>query len=117
MHVIPAWQTAGCGCGSFLSQFWLDPLQILDVFQCVERLNELDAMSLRKLVQRERMLAVPRLEKLLPFKVDLVELLTRLPLHLMACILAQEPRENGRLLPVCTITTKLTCRAHTRWFD
>ncbi|EIE21981.1 hypothetical protein COCSUDRAFT_66773 [Coccomyxa subellipsoidea C-169] len=52
-------------------------------------------MSLRKLVQRERMLAVPRLEKLLPFKADLVELLTRLPLHLMACILAQEPRENG----------------------
>lgn len=77
-------------------------VQILDVFQCVERLNELDAMSLRKIVQRERMLTVPRLDKMLPFKVDLVELLTRLPMHLMACILAQEPRENGTLLLTST---------------
>ena len=57
-------------------------------------------MSLRKLVQKERMLAVPRLERLLAFKVDIVELLTRLPLHLVACVLAQEPRVNGVLLPL-----------------
>ncbi len=76
-------------------------LQILDVFQCIERLSELDAMSLRKLVQKERTLAVPRLEKLLAFKVDIVELLTRLPLHLIACVLAQEPRVDGGLLPAC----------------
>ncbi|CAL8471502.1 g11044 [Coccomyxa elongata] len=69
--------------------------KILDVFQCIERLSELDAMSLRKLVQKERMLAVPRLEKLLAFKVDIVELLTRLPLQLIACVLAQEPRVDG----------------------
>lgn len=79
----------------------MDLWQILDVFQCVERLNDLDAISMRKLVQRERMLAVPRYEKLLPFKVDLMELLTRLPLHLIACVLAQEPKENGMLLTFC----------------
>ena len=87
---------------------WVAVVQILDVFQCVERLNELDAISLRKIVQRERMLAVPRLDKMLPFKVDLVELLTRLPLHLMACILAQEPRENGTLLLTSTIIVYMT---------
>ena len=69
-------------------------------------------MSLRKLVQRERMLTVPRLDKFLPFKVDLVELLTRLPLHLMACILAQEPRENGTLPLTFPITVYMTCNMH-----
>ena len=73
-------------------------VQILDVFQCVERLHELDPVSMRKLIQRERLLAVPRVDKCLPFKVDLTELLSRLPLHIIACALSQEPSPEGEPL-------------------
>ncbi len=125
------------------------PAQILDVFQCIERLHELGTASLRKLLTKGTLLAVPRLDKALPFRVsglrhacavvtngalhcchctnqsstlwcngacshgwmgipetaqecallpgqvDLLELLERLPLHLMACLLSQEPTRLG----------------------
>ena len=70
--------------------------QLLDVFRCVERLSETDPSSFRRLVQRDSLIAaVPRTESLPGFKVDTRELLRRLPLHVMACVLAQEPRESG----------------------
>ena len=72
-------------------------VQLLDVFRCVERLSDTDASSFRRLVQRDSLVAaVPRTDSLPAFKVDTRELLRRLPLHIMACVLAQEPRENGR---------------------
>ena len=71
--------------------------QLLDVFRCVERLSETSPASLRKLVQRDSLIAaVPRTEAEPAFKVDTRELLRRLPLHVMACVLAQEPREEGK---------------------
>ena len=71
-------------------------LQLLDIFRCVERLSETDPASCRRLVQRDSLIAaVPRTESLPAFKVDTRELLRRLPLHVMACVLAQEPRANG----------------------
>jgi hypothetical protein len=81
--------------------------QILDMFQCVERLHELDPLAMKRLVQRERMLAVPRLDRQLPFKVDLLELLARLPLHIIACALVQEPCPGGAgaLLPHSVFST------------
>ena len=70
--------------------------QLLDVFRCVERLSETSPASLRKLVQRDSLIAaVPRTEAEPAFKVDTRELLRRLPLHMMACVLAQEPGEEG----------------------
>ena len=41
----------------------------MDLFQCIERLHELGAVSLRKLITKETILSVPRLDKALPFKV------------------------------------------------
>ena len=71
--------------------------QLLDVFRCVERLSDTDPSSFRRLVQRDSLIAaVPRTDSLPAFKVDTRELLRRLPLHIIACVLAQEPRENGR---------------------
>ena len=71
--------------------------QLLDIFRCVERLSDTDPSSFRRLVQRDSLIAaVPRTDSLPAFKVDTRELLRRLPLHVMACVLAQEPRENGR---------------------
>ena len=71
--------------------------QLLDVFRCVERLSDTDPSSFRRLVQRDSLIAaVPRTDSLPAFKVDTRELLRRLPLHVMACVLAQEPRENGK---------------------
>ena len=70
--------------------------QLLDVFRCVERLSETSPAALRKLVQRDSLIAaVPRTDAEPAFKVDTRELLRRLPLHVMACVLAQEPREEG----------------------
>ena len=70
--------------------------QLLDVFRCVERLCETSPAALRKLVQRDSLIAaVPRTDAEPAFKVDTRELLRRLPLHVMACALAQEPRAGG----------------------
>ena len=44
-------------------------MQILDVFQCIERLHELGTASLRKLITRGTQLSVPKLDRALPFKV------------------------------------------------
>jgi len=72
-------------------------VQLLDVFRCVERLTDTDPSSFRKLVQRDSLIAaVPRTDSLAAFKVDTKELLRRLPLHVMACVLAQEPSEKGQ---------------------
>ena len=89
-------------------------VQLLDVFRCVERLSDTDSSSFRRLVQRDSLIAaVPRTDSLPAFKVDTRELLRRLPLHIMACILAQEPRENGARSPDRVIygTRSLTSRA------
>ena len=56
----------------------------------------IDAASLRRLVQRDSLIAaVPRTDSLPAFKFNTRELLRRLPLHVMACILAQEPSKDG----------------------
>ena len=78
--------------------------QLLDVFRCVERLSETSPASLRKLVQRDSLIAaVPRTDAEPAFKVDTRELLRRLPLHVMACMLAQEPREEGEARPLLPV--------------
>lgn len=47
-------------------------------------------------MQRDSLIAaVPRTDTLPAFKVDTRELLRRLPLHIMACVLAQEPCKDG----------------------
>lgn len=63
--------------------------QILDVFQCIERLHELGTASLRKLLTKGTLLAVPRLDKALPFRVSAL-------VH--ACIVVTELRPC-RFLP------------------
>lgn len=45
--------------------------QIVDLFQCVERLHELGTASMRKMVSKGTLLAVPRLDKALAFQVHL----------------------------------------------
>ena len=83
--------------------------QLLDVFRCVERLSETSPAALRKLVQRDSLIAaVPRTDAEPAFKVDTRELLRRLPLHVMACVLAQEPREEGKSMPPLPVVKRET---------
>lgn len=71
-------------------------MQLLDVFRCVERLADIDPASFRRLVQRDTLVAaVPRADNAPAFKVDVRQLVRRLPLHVMACVLAQEPSSDG----------------------
>ena len=83
--------------------------QLLNVFRCVERLSETSPAALRKLVQRDSLIAaVPRTDAEPAFKVDTRELLRRLPLHVMACVLAQEPREEGKSMPPLPVVKRET---------
>ena len=73
------------------------PAQLLDVFRCVERLADIDPTFFRRLVQRDTLVAaVPRADAAPAFKVDVRQLMRQLPLHIMACVLAQEPSSDGK---------------------
>ena len=66
--------------------------QIVDVFVCVDRLHETTHATLRKVLQRGTVLALPRVNGAAAHRIDLAVLLARLPLHVMACLLAQQPQ-------------------------
>ena len=84
------------------------PAQLLDVFRCVERLADIDPTFFRRLVQRDTLIAaVPRADPAPAFKVDVRQLSRRLPLHIMACVLAQEPSSDGEKSAVARAEAEL----------
>lgn len=62
------------------------------MFLCVDRLHQMDHITLRKVLQRGNMLALPRVNGKAAFRIDLAALLQRLPRHIMACVLARQPQ-------------------------
>ena len=82
------------------------------MFLSVDRLHETTHATLRKVLQRGTVLALPRVNGAAALRIDLAVLLARLPLHVMACLLAQQPQPaaQGATYPVANSSAQPTQR-------